>query len=871
MAFNTTSKRRQLAALAIIAAQLALACGGGGDKLDPSVPSSVAATSTTALQAIAGSSVAEKPSIIVKDQRGNPMANVSVTFAAVLGGGTVSGASQTTSSTGIATVGDWVLGATAGPNALTATASGLSPLTFAATGVAGSASAIVKSTGDGQSVTVGSAVPIVPSVMVTDANGNPLAGAAVSFMIGSGGGSITGFSATTGANGVATLGSWTLGTIAGPNALMVTSGSLPPAVFTATAVADAPAKLGLVTQPGTASVGAPITAAPVVHVQDQYGNLITTATTSVTASLASGEGTLGGTVAVTAVAGVATFSNLVISDFTSDGTATLRFSASGLTPAASSGLTLNGSVVNLTIDGVHLTQSTQTYQGSVPLIAGRAGLIRVFVKASRANSLTPAVRVRLYRNGSLVQTETIDAPTLSVPTAVNEGSLTSSWNVAVAANVMQTGLSILADVDPSGTVAEGNPSDNSFPVSGTPAALDVRTASTLKVTLVPVVQSGNNLQGDVTEANKHGYLEFATRIYPLSSYDAVVRAPYTFIGALANNYGPTWIDLLAQINALRVNEGLDRHFYGVIKPDYISGGTGMGFLGMAAAIGVDWSSPIDGSTLRAVTAAHEWGHNFNRLHIACGDPSGPDPLYPHDPNSIGAHGYDATSGALLPLLSFVDLMTYCQPRWISDYTYKAVINFRAASGGASAAGAPRRSLLVWGRIGPDGVVLEPSFEIDARPSLPTRAGPYRIHATDAAGRAMFSFSFAGNEIDHAPNHRLFAFVVPLPAGQARPAAIRLTANGRESVRRSSLLPGPLGNAPITPAPARLDRIGGPRSRLEWDARAYPMALVRDPATGQILSFARGGRLDIAVPGQELDVTFSDGVNSTRQRIRVAPR
>jgi hypothetical protein len=199
------------------------------------------------------------------------------------------------------------------------------------------------------------------------------------------------------------------------------------------------------------------------------------------------------------------------------------------------------------------------------------------------------------------------------------------------------------------------------------------------------------------------------------------------------------------------------------------------------------------------------------------------------------------------------------------------MNFRAASGGASAAAAPRRSLLVWGQITPSGVVLEPSFEIDARPSLPTRAGPYRIRATDAAGREMFSFSFAGNEIDHLPNHRLFAFVVPLPAGQARPAAIRLTANGREAVRRSSLLPGPLGDAPMTPGPARLNRIGGPRSRLEWDAKAYPMALVRDPATGQILSFARGGRLDIGVPGQELDVTFSDGVNSVRQRIPVAPR
>ncbi|MCR4341422.1 MAG: hypothetical protein NUW01_16215 [Gemmatimonadaceae bacterium] len=870
MAFNTTSKRKHRVAVAVIAAQLALACGGG-DKLDPPVPTSVAATSTTTLQAIAGSSVAEKPSVIIKDQRGNPMANVAVNFAAVLGGGTVSGASQTTSSTGIATAGDWVLGTTAGANALTAAATGLSPLTFSATGVAGPASAIVKTSGDGQSATVGSAVAVVPAATVTDANGNPVAGAAVTFAVVAGGGSIAGGTATTGSNGVATTGSWTLGTVAGGNTMSVASGTLAEAVFTATALADVPAKLGIVTQPGVASVGAPITAAPVVHVRDQYGNLVATAT-GVTASLASGQGTLGGTVTVTAVAGVATFSNLVLNDFTSDGTATLRFTAPGLTPATSSSFTAYGSVLNLTIDGVYLTQSTQTYQGSVPLIAGRAGLIRVFVKASRANSAAPAVRVRLYRNGGLVQTYTIEAPSSAAPTTVNEGSLTSSWNVAVPANVMQTGLSILADVDPSGTVPEGTRSDNSFPVSGAPAALDVRTASTFKVTLVPVIQAGNGLQGDVTEANKNGYVEFARRIYPVSTYDVAVRTPYTYNGVLAADYGPTWVSLLVQIDALRKVEGPDRHFYGVIKPDYTQGGTGFGYIGLPAAIGVDWASPRDpGSTLRAITAAHEWGHNFGRLHIACGEPANPDPLYPHDPLSIGAYGYDATVGALLPL-SFVDLMTYCTPRWISDYTYKAVINFRAAQAAdASTSAGPRRSLLVWGQITPGGIVLEPSFEIDARPSLPTRAGPYRISATDAAGREIFGFSFAGNEIDHAPNHRLFAFVVPLPAGQARPAAIRLTANGRESVRRSSLLPGPLGNAPLTPGPARLDRIGGPRSRLEWDAKAYPMALVRDPATGQILSFARGGRLDIAVPGQELDVTFSDGVRSVRQRIPVAPR
>jgi hypothetical protein len=55
-------------------------------------------------------------------------------------------------------------------------------------------------------------------------------------------------------------------------------------------------------------------------------------------------------------------------------------------------------------------------------------------------------------------------------------------------------------------------------------------------------------------------------------------------------------------------------------------------------------------------------------------------------------------------------------------------------------------------------------------------------------------------------------------------------------------------------------------RLTWNAGAYPMALVRDAATGDILSFARNGDATIGVAGRELDVTFSDGVRSRRERV-----
>ena len=90
--------------------------------------------------ATAGSAVATAPSVIVKDSNNNPVSGVSVTFAVATGGGSLgSPTTVTTNASGIATSPTWTLGATAGSNTLTATATGLtgSPLTFTATGTVG--------------------------------------------------------------------------------------------------------------------------------------------------------------------------------------------------------------------------------------------------------------------------------------------------------------------------------------------------------------------------------------------------------------------------------------------------------------------------------------------------------------------------------------------------------------------------------------------------------------------------------------------------------------------------------------------------------------------------------------------------------------
>ncbi len=229
--------------------------------------------------ATAGTSVPIAPSVIVTDAGGHPVPGVAVSFAVAGGGGNITGASQTTTAGGIATVGGWTLGAVAGSNTLTASSGTLagSPVTFTATGTAGNAGSIALNAGNNQTVTVNTPVVTAPSVIVKDVNGNGVSGVAVTFAVASGGGSITGAVQATNASGIATVGSWTLGTVAGANTLRATATGLngSPVTFSATGTAGAPnAGRSLISAtPGTITASTGASAATItVTVSDQFGN-----------------------------------------------------------------------------------------------------------------------------------------------------------------------------------------------------------------------------------------------------------------------------------------------------------------------------------------------------------------------------------------------------------------------------------------------------------------------------------------------------------------------------------------------------------------------------------------------------------------------
>lgn len=246
---------------ALSIAIVGVGCGGGDANAPPpaSVATTIAPASATNQTGTVGEPVGEPPSVVIRDQRGDPMAGVTVVFAAVDDFGTVSGEAVATNSSGIATVGSWTLSTTAGMNIVLATVGPSLGVTFNATGVAGAPATVEKVPHtDGQTATVNTSVASPPTVLVKDQHGNRAAGVAVTFVITVGGGSIGAGAATTDASGFATVGSWTLGAL-GENALTATvAGVSGPTTFTATGIEPSPVVVAAIA-PATLTPGATMT------------------------------------------------------------------------------------------------------------------------------------------------------------------------------------------------------------------------------------------------------------------------------------------------------------------------------------------------------------------------------------------------------------------------------------------------------------------------------------------------------------------------------------------------------------------------------------------------------------------------------------
>ncbi|MBA3553342.1 MAG: DUF1929 domain-containing protein [Gemmatimonadales bacterium] len=201
-------------------------------------------------------------------------------------------------------------------------------------------SAIEMADGDGQNGLVGQVLADPLVVLVTDQEGDPIAGVEVQWDA-NGAGSVSATTVETGADGRASV-QRVLGASPGEQTTTASATGLEgsPVTFLATALDGESPVLALVTQPsGTAQSGVVLAVQPVVQLRDAEGNDSPESGVPVTAALTDATGTLGGTVSrSTDGTGAATFTDLAITG--PAGSYTLRFTAPGFTQVLSTTITI---------------------------------------------------------------------------------------------------------------------------------------------------------------------------------------------------------------------------------------------------------------------------------------------------------------------------------------------------------------------------------------------------------------------------------------------------------------------------------------------------------------------------------------------------
>jgi hypothetical protein len=382
-------------------------------------------------------------------------------------------------------------------------------------------------------------------------------------------------------------------------------------------------------------------------------------------------------------------------------------------------------------EAIEVTQSVQDLSQSVPLIAGRETLVRVYARSSGTAAMTGTLTV--LREGAA--TLTVQSSGSMTPTrddlAKRRGDLSKSLNFVLPADATREGrirvtLSALSD--------GRNFGDNGC--AGCSRVVTFQPPLEMRVRVIGLKYRDGTMPEYAPRDIDFNVVEsWLKRAYPISSL-TFSHKTVSYTGALIHNDPDSELfkceDANAQVSDLRNQEMLTgsydarTHYYGLVYDQ--DGATGSFFMVGCSRIvpfpdpSVAASGPAGsgGSLIRWDTgpsyggwyAGHELGHSLGRYHagpvftdskgefapcatfdqmdrclsIPCSIAVEPDHNFPYPGSQLtglnrAAIGYDrgdtANSLNIAPLAmaspKWHDTMSYCDYVWPSDYMYEALI------------------------------------------------------------------------------------------------------------------------------------------------------------------------------------------------------
>jgi len=542
------------------------------------------------------------------------------------------------------------------------------------------------------------------------------------------------------------------------------------------------------------------------------------------------------------------------------------------------------------IGSVIFSQGIQDPQWVTPLVVGRDAVVRVFVAApASGNTQRPTVNV-ILTNALGVQTlnSLIPAPGLGIPNAPVVGNINDSWNLNIPGALVQPGTSLqvnlVADAQSTGLT------QTTWPANGTPKALNpILPDNQLRITLVPVIlapapgfpgTTGRVVTPTQTAAD---WVKSVRQMYPLGSgagsLDLQVRSQ-PWDSGLSIVVDPADEDRAA-IDTINVRDALERvrllsssnafrFFAGLFTLPAGDTLLGLGDFGQPGKnvrktfVTTDaWPPEFANKGDQFNTFAHELGHVLGRLHSPCGGAAGPDPLAPAN-GYLGTWGLDIATQTVKDPQQNRDIMGYCAPEWISQFTYSGLQSAMAKDQAAFTAGAAAtNAIVVSGMILSNGsAVLDPFLEIMDAPYQPD-PGPYTLTLYNAQHNVITTVPFDASDTTDGDGPPSFFFEVDLTPDQ-EVAVASATVTGPGVAAPAAQLSRAAAIAPRDPVAVTWK--GG--VHLGWDQGVYPEVMVRDPRSGDVIATARTGEVDLDTDAPVLELVMLDGIHTLVRSVKV---